>query len=187
MYPFRVKLWGNCSGWYYSKFKEISKAGFDSFPSNNDVQILIQSWGANTRKHDFVSIIDFSMPTDRHDSQLPFQQAWNNMDRKQIHKSEKHWANSVSSGYKYIPISFSFFFERLIYLRKRESPWWGGGERELQADSLMSVRPVAGLHVRTLRSWPGPNGLLSKRFTDWATQVSQVSQVWCFCCCFIFF
>lgn len=52
------------------------------------------------------------------------------MDRKQIHKSEKHWANSVSSGYKYIPISFSFFFERLIYLRKRERVHVQEGQRE---------------------------------------------------------
>ena len=53
-----------------------------------------------------------------------------------------------------------FFKDVFTYLRERQREWEneqeGGAEGEGEADSPGSREPDAGLHPRTLRSWPEP-------------------------------
>ena len=77
--------------------------------------------------------------------------------------------------YKRSSFSFTYriFFYLCIYLR--ESVWARGaeGERESQADSQVSMEPEAGLHLKTLRSWPELKPRVGHS-TAWATQAPQL-------------
>ena len=67
-----------------------------------------------------------------------------------------------------------FIWERVrARAHARESEEEGQRERESQADSMLSVKPSAGLNLMTLRSQPELKPRLG-RLTDWTVQVPPV-------------
>ena len=79
----------------------------------------------------------------------------------------------ILGEYEYV----SFYVVTLFWSerqRGRERALWKAkeeGERESQANSVLSTEPEVGPDLRNLRSWPEPKSRV--RHLDWATQVPQ--------------
>lgn len=65
-----------------------------------------------------------------------------------------------------VPATFLFFFFKRV---RRAVGAEGDGERESQADSTLSVEPIAGFDLTILRSWPEWKSRV-RALADWATQ-----------------